>query len=172
MKVEDALELVRIYDQYDFSIGILSRNAVFNPEDELNDFTKLDQCIEVIVLSHEINMSKSFANGEWWLSNIFHDAIEPFPNPWIKDFPFTESQIKTLVPVIARSFQDTVTRIMGNIDVTADDFPAKLLRQAASNARSARIEYPCVDHVWTSVYLLVAITYLALTAILCLLMVL
>ena len=42
MKVEDALELVRIYDQYDFSIGILSRNAVFNPEDELNDFINFD----------------------------------------------------------------------------------------------------------------------------------
>ena len=62
---------------------------------------------------------------------LFSNALDPFYIKATHDLPFTESQIKTLVPAIETSLEHIVTWSMGNIDFTAADFPAKLLRIAA-----------------------------------------
>lgn len=156
MKVEDAMELAQFYDLYEFPIGIeicdeiLSEKAVFHSEDsdvidrKINDFTKLDQCIEAIVLSHKTNLSKTFEKGKSWLSMLLSNALDPIYIRATQDLPFTESQMKAIVPVIETSLQYTVTWSFDDIDFKAADFPANLLRIAAHCDHIARLEYPRV----------------------------
>ena len=108
MTTEDAMELVILYDKYDFHTGLqlcdkILSSIFYKDEEEfksqMHDLELLDRCVQVIVLSHEKNLTKTLEHGLKWLRDLFNDYI---PECVI----LTVEHIRKLVPVIAHHKDD------------------------------------------------------------------
>ena len=104
MTKEDAIELVILYDKYDFHTGlklcdtILCSMFYHNEEafkTHMHDMELLDRCVQVVVLSHEKNLKETLENGLIWLQQLFYEDYEP------ECVILTVDHIRKLVPVIA-----------------------------------------------------------------------
>lgn len=79
MSKEDAMELVFLYDKYDFHTGIKLCDEVLSSmfykneqefKERMNNLELLDRCVQVIVLSYEKSLKKTLANGMIWLETV------------------------------------------------------------------------------------------------------
>lgn len=103
MSKEDAMELVFLYDKYDFHTGIKLCDEVLSSmfykneqefKERMNNLELLDRCVQVIVLSYEKSLKKTLANGMIWLETFFYD-YEP------ECLILTADHIRKLMPIIA-----------------------------------------------------------------------
>lgn len=114
MTVEDAYELLPLYDQYDFKTGfkicdgaILQYARFFDYKSvALEDGERLrngerkkfvpsqvDKCVQIIVMSHEMNLKKTFYWGRVWLRYLFGLG---------NSMPLKQDHLSELVPIISR----------------------------------------------------------------------
>ena len=103
MSKKDAIELIILYDKYDFTqgIGLCDRvlSSIFYDDSERfkkhrNDLDLLDRCIDVVVLSHEKNLKETMKNAKYWLCDILVDGYES------ELVILTVDHVRKLVPVI------------------------------------------------------------------------
>ncbi|OEU23380.1 hypothetical protein FRACYDRAFT_233552 [Fragilariopsis cylindrus CCMP1102] len=85
MSKKDAIELIILYDKYDFTQGIelcdRVLSSIFYKDSEefkkhRNDLDLLDRCIDVVVLSHEKNLKETMKYVNDWLYNILFDGYD------------------------------------------------------------------------------------------------
>jgi len=107
MSVEDAMELVGMYDKYDFHTGIKLcdeiLSSVFIQGETREEFQNrtmknmklFDRCVQVVVLSHEKNLTQTLSEGMLWMTKIFWSRCDP------ECVILTADHLRKLVPVIA-----------------------------------------------------------------------
>jgi len=102
--IDDAMELAPIYDKYEFLLGlqicdeVLSEKALIRSNSD-NDLSTVEQCVQAIVLAHDVNLRKTFHWGREWLKDIFSVALDADS---VAKFPLTAIQISLLVPTFIR----------------------------------------------------------------------
>jgi hypothetical protein len=110
MNKKDAIELIILYDKYDFTqgIGLCDKvlSSIFYKDSEefkehMNDLDLLDRCIDVVVLSHEKNLKETMKNAKYWLCDILVDGYES------ELVILTVDHVRKLVPVIDSYKDDT-----------------------------------------------------------------
>jgi len=119
MTVEDAFELVVLYDQYEFKYGIkicddlLSEKAILKCQGlsfnmRSYDPSKVEQCVHAIELSEKIHLRKTFFWGRTWLKCAMKQVI--------RSFPLSVDQFKRLVPTFVRDSElKASSRVLSNI---------------------------------------------------------
>mmetsp|Transcript_2387 Transcript_2387/g.2759 ORF Transcript_2387/g.2759 Transcript_2387/m.2759 type:complete len:397 (+) Transcript_2387:149-1339(+) len=137
MTIDDAMELIILYDKYDFHTGLKLCDKVlssifYKNEQEfkshvMNNLELLDRCVHVVVLSHEKNLKTTLVNGMAWLHKIF------YWNYYAECVILTVDYIRQLVPVIAfysddenyENVQDAIKKRLSDesIDILNPMFP-------------------------------------------------
>ncbi|OEU10399.1 hypothetical protein FRACYDRAFT_247470 [Fragilariopsis cylindrus CCMP1102] len=103
MNKKDAIELIILYDKYDFTQGIEVCDRVLSSifykdslefKERINDLDLFDRCIDVVVLSHEKNLTETMENARYWLYDFLCDGYDP------ELVILTVDHVRKLVPVI------------------------------------------------------------------------
>lgn len=85
MSKKDAIELIILYDKYDFTQGIELCDRVLSSifykdseefKEHRNDLDLLDRCIDVLVLSHKKNLKETMKYANDWLYSILFDGYD------------------------------------------------------------------------------------------------
>ncbi len=115
MTAEDACSLFPLYDQYDFKTGIkicdgaILQDARFFDyktvalredvehqslrNEKSYDSSKVDECVQIIIMSHEMSLKKTFYWGRVWLRHLFELG---------NYIPLKQDHLSELVPIISR----------------------------------------------------------------------
>jgi hypothetical protein len=134
MTVEDAFELVVLYDQYEFKYGIKicdalpSEKAILKCQDlsfSMRSYapSKVEQCVQAIVLGEKIHLRKTFFWGRAWLNCAIRQVTH--------SFPLSVDQFSRLVPTLVRDSELKVSsRVLSNeffLDDSDRDYFTKYL---------------------------------------------
>lgn len=130
MKVQDAIELVRLYDKYDFRSGVdLCDDVLADLIDDVDESPdasdNTDEKIEVIALGIELGLSYTLERGKCWFRTCIGDI------PALK-MQFTVEHIQKLQPMIVgdSDISNDLQDMLGQeVDVENSMFPAFFVSQ-------------------------------------------
>ena len=159
-------ELAVLYDKYAFAMGVATCddflvNELPAESKPFVDFDDLEKWIDVILLSQQANLERTFSRGKGWVSDRFEMAGKSL-NTLGNDLCLTRSHIEKLVPVL-KTIESDILRWFGNPDITIEVnnpmFPYYICNEAARVGQEAREEYSmvrvsfCRNHSAAGVYI-------------------